>query len=104
MLTDAEVERIARLARLQLTDSEKVSQVSDILKIDCEGAEFEILYNLPQEYFKRIEKIRLEYHNHLSDKKNNSEYLMEFLKKNGFKVTKNKKCSDYNGDLWFEKL
>ena len=33
MLTDAEVERIARLARLQLTDSEKVSIKKDLSSI-----------------------------------------------------------------------
>jgi len=33
MLTDAEVERIARLARLELTDSEKVSLKKDLSSI-----------------------------------------------------------------------
>jgi FkbM family methyltransferase len=72
----------------------------DILKMDCEGAEFEILYNLPEEYFKRIKEIRMEYHNHLSDKKNNVEFLMNFLKQKGFVAKKFKKGSEYQGDLW----
>lgn len=34
----------------------------DFLKINCEGAEYKILLSLPEEYFKRIEKVILEYH------------------------------------------
>lgn len=34
----------------------------DILKFDCEGAEFECLYYTPPRYFERIKRIRLEYH------------------------------------------
>lgn len=32
------------------------------LKLDCEGAEYDILYNLPADYFARIDKIVMEYH------------------------------------------
>lgn len=34
----------------------------DFMKLDCEGAEYEILYGLPKEYFGRIQKIAMEYH------------------------------------------
>ncbi|MFA5878108.1 MAG: FkbM family methyltransferase [Candidatus Staskawiczbacteria bacterium] len=78
-------------------------QKCDILKMDCEGAEFEILYNLPEEYFKMIKKIRLEYHNHLSSKKNNVDYLIKFLKRMRYKVVKIKEPSNYQGDLWLER-
>lgn len=33
-----------------------------LLKIDCEGAEYEILMNTPQDIFKRIKRIILEWH------------------------------------------
>ncbi len=33
-----------------------------ILKLDCEGAEYEIIESLPKEYFNRIENIIMEYH------------------------------------------
>ncbi len=85
----------------EVFDRNKINRC-DILKMDCEGAEFEILYNLPEEYFRRINKIRLEYHNHLSDEKNNADYLMKFLEKKGYRIEKNIKRSDYNGDIWLE--
>lgn len=34
----------------------------DLLKVDCEGAEYEILERLPPEYFHRIGRIVMEYH------------------------------------------
>ena len=34
----------------------------NFLKLDCEGAEYEIIKNLPLEYFKKIDKIIIEYH------------------------------------------
>ncbi|MCV0411890.1 FkbM family methyltransferase [Nitrosarchaeum sp.] len=37
-------------------------QFCNLLKMDCEGAEYEILKNLPLEYFKKINKIVMEYH------------------------------------------
>ena len=32
------------------------------MKIDCEGAEYEIIDSLPTEYFDKIDKIVIEYH------------------------------------------
>lgn len=34
----------------------------DLLKLDCEGAEYEILERLPPEYFARIARLVMEYH------------------------------------------
>ena len=34
----------------------------NFLKLDCEGAEYEIIKNLPFSYFKKIDKIVIEYH------------------------------------------
>lgn len=47
----------------------------DLLKLDCEGAEYEIIKSIPREYFTKIEKICLEYH--LADSK---PYLLDELK------------------------
>ena len=53
----------------------------DYLKIDCEGAEYEILMNTPIAYLKKIKSISMEYHDN-----GNVEELKNFLEKSGFKV------------------
>lgn len=47
-----------------IEDIFKNSGISEcnLLKMDCEGAEFDILMNLSHDYLKRIDKISLEYH------------------------------------------
>lgn len=56
----------------------------DFLKIDCEGAEYEILNNCPDSIYKRIKNIAMEFHeishgqNHLT--------LVNLLKSKGFAV------------------
>lgn len=62
----------------------KISRI-DFLKMDCEGAEYKILFNSPKNVLKKIKKIGMEYHN--IDDKNNVSILKEFLEENGFKVT-----------------
>jgi len=56
-------------------------QKCDLLKIDCEGAEKEILLELPKKYLKKINKIIIEYSNE-SDKW----VFYRFLESNDFKV------------------
>lgn len=59
----------------------------DLLKLDCEGAEYDILYNLPVVYLGRIKRIAIECHKLKTD---NPEYnykgLMNYLSKNGFEI------------------
>ena len=62
----------------------------DFLKIDCEGAEYEILFNTPAEILKRIKRIALEYHNPIfygvKNVEHTSENLARFLNKMGFET------------------
>ena len=62
----------------------------DLLKLDCEGAEYEIFYNLPDQYFPKIKEIRMEFHGLEKGKE-----LRAFLETKGFKINKFKK-----GNLW----
>jgi len=56
----------------------------DLIKIDCEGAEFEILRNLTEEEFSKTESIYIEFHE-FEERMNRSE-LKSILEKNGFQV------------------
>ncbi len=71
----------------------------DILKMDCEGAEYEILYPTADRYFERIKEIRMEYHN-LDQDQRRLERLKEFLTGKGYTVTRIQATSDTNGSLW----
>jgi FkbM family methyltransferase len=65
----------------------------DLLKIDIEGGEYDLLYNLPDEYFERIAVIRMECHE-IDQAKNNRLSLVNFLRSKGYTV-------DYRKEIVF---
>jgi FkbM family methyltransferase len=44
----------------------KIDQV-DLLKMDCEGAEYAILFNTPANVLKKVHRIVMEYHDHITE-------------------------------------
>jgi FkbM family methyltransferase len=72
----------------------------DILKIDCEGAEYAILFGASSACFKRIKEIRMEYHN--IDGRNKADELIRFLQEQGKKVVLLRERNEYCGDLWMK--
>jgi FkbM family methyltransferase len=65
----------------------------NFLKLDCEGAEYEIIKNLPLEYFQKIDKLVIEYH--MAD--SHPEFLIELkeiLLKQNFEIETKKLFSD----------
>jgi FkbM family methyltransferase len=57
----------------------------DFLKINCEGAEYEILESCGPNDLKRVANIRLEYHN-LDGATKNGRYISQFLEGQGYKI------------------
>ena len=57
----------------------------DFLKMDCEGAEYDILMNCPQRILSMIQRIGMEYH--FCEDKKDPQVLVDILEDNGFKVT-----------------
>jgi len=55
-----------------------------LLKMDCEGAEYEILYHTPDNVLHRVERIVMEYHDDVSP--NTHIDLAKFLKAKGYTV------------------
>ena len=76
-----------------ITLKEVLSQLTEcnFLKIDCEGAEYEILFNTPVECLDNVEKISIECHNvadFVPEKDNYNAYgLKAYLENLGFSVT-----------------
>lgn len=64
---------------------EYVMECIDLLKLDCEGAEYKILLPAGQETMQRIKRIVMEYHD--LDSVNNHQALVDFLVKQGYKIT-----------------
>jgi FkbM family methyltransferase len=59
-------------------------QTVDLLKIDAEGAEYEILFNLPDEILVKIQRMIMETHDSLS--RYTHVDLVKFLREKGFQV------------------
>jgi len=57
----------------------------DLLKMDCEGAEYDILFALPTVYFGRIGAVAMEYHDGMYKKKT-VEDLIRLFEDNNFAV------------------
>jgi len=75
---------IVQTTSLQKIISDHKLTKINFLKMDVEGAEYEILSNCTKNVLKKIDKISMEVHP--LDKNNNEKTLKIFLEKNGFKV------------------
>jgi FkbM family methyltransferase len=58
----------------------------DYLKVDCEGAEYDILHGLPERYFSRIRRLVLEYHGEPAEKRARADDLVDHLRGVGFRI------------------
>lgn len=57
----------------------------DLLKMDCEGAEYDIFYSCPQEYIQRIDQIAMEVHPGEGTNQN-IDAMDDFFRKQGFRT------------------
>jgi len=80
-----------KIKTLPLKDIFKKNNLAhcDALKLDCEGAEYDIILNTPRKYLQKIKNISIEYHEYYGDVYE----LKKVLEKNGFKISFNDKFS-----------
>lgn len=71
----------------------------DLLKMNCEGAEYEILENCSPTVFERISNIRLEYHQIDSSTKN-GDALARFLERQGYIIERFTQYRGISGFIW----
>ena len=70
----------------------------DLLKLDCEGAEYEIIHAAKATTFFKIKNIRMEYH------QGSVNTLVSDLKKYAFRAVKFKPETSQMGNIWFSKF
>ena len=76
--------QIVRMVTLEkLVEDYKLPHI-DLLKLDCEGAEYEILLNCPPNVISKIGCIVMEYHR--LDEDHDCGHLINYLKNNGFNI------------------
>jgi len=84
----------------QIIDENHLDSI-DFLKLDCEGAEYEIIENLPKTKFTQIKRMVIEYH--LADTKPFLlKNLLNILESNSFNISKKTLFSDI-GFLYVER-
>jgi FkbM family methyltransferase len=71
----------------------------DLLKLNCEGAEYEILESCPHQDLDRISNIRLEYHN-LDAPGKTGESLSRFLRSRGYRIQRFTRYLNTSGFIW----
>ena len=77
---------LARALTLQDIFDEHGIARCNLLKLDCEGGEYDILYTLPSAYYARIDKVVMEYHGELDESKRRAQAnaLVAHLQRQGF--------------------
>jgi FkbM family methyltransferase len=88
--TGAELEQVS----LETITNRHAIRSDAILKLDCEGSEFEILLQAPCDILVRYQTIMLEVHEYLGD----SKALLNKLKSCGFKQTRQNKSIAQTGE------
>lgn len=74
---------VEALTLQDLFTAEKLEKV-DLVKMDCEGAEYEILLNTPAAVLQKVERIIMEYHD-VDDTRSHS-VLVRFLQTQGYNI------------------
>lgn len=93
--TYVDVESITLRDILITNDIKKV----DYLKLDCEGGEYDILYNTDSETFAKVKNILLEYHNQINKPGDTGNAIKSHLIESGYMITEHKIISDELGIL-----
>lgn len=87
-IVDAPADGCAIVKKVSAISLEKIlskMESCDVIKMDCEGAEFQILETAPKSIFKKVAVFFLEYHEYFDDMRATN--LKCLFEKNGYKVT-----------------
>jgi FkbM family methyltransferase len=86
----------------EILDNHELDSV-DLLKLNCEGSEYEILEGCSKEDLSRIANIRLEYHN-LEQPGRNGKSLSRFLESRGYRIERFTTYLSTSGFNWATRM
>lgn len=78
-------EKVPCISLQKIFDNNNIAK-ADMLKVDCEGSKYTIIYETPKELWARMERIALEVHN-LNNESRNMEHLQGYLAGFGFRFS-----------------
>ncbi len=84
----------AETKNLEQIFNENKIQKCDLIKMDVEGAEYDVLYSSTEETFNKIERIVFECHE-IDKKKKNPKKMIIFLESKGFKVKSKSQSNNF---------
>lgn len=76
--------KVPTISLEKIINDNKLQQV-DLMKIDCEGSEYPIIYESPAELWRKVTLLTVEVHN-LDTENRNVDHLKTFLQAKGFSV------------------
>ena len=92
---DSESVTVKSISLQKIFDENEINTCK-LLKLDCEGAEYEIIESLPLEYFDKIQNMTIEYH--LADSRPDLvKNLISKIKQSGFNI----KTREHYNDMGF---
>lgn len=97
ILDNSGKEIIAKSTTLKDIFSKNKIKSADLVKMDVEGAEYDILYNTEDEVLSKIKRIHMEYHD---SEENTGRTLADFLRAKGFEVKIKKAIFSNHGYLY----
>lgn len=102
IFSSADYENISLITLAQLLAERNIDRV-DFLKLDCEGAEYDILFQMDKLTLSKVQTISLEFHDTSAIGKFSPNQLAAWLEENGFRVVKFTYSRAYK-DLNFGKI
>jgi FkbM family methyltransferase len=90
-------QRVECITLVDILTSQKMEAV-DLLKMNCEGAEYEILESCSAADLRRFANIRFEYHN--LDHRRTGESLSKFLQARGYRIERFTRYLKASGFIW----
>ena len=98
----AERQSVSCTTLSEIIENHKLHAI-DLLKMNCEGAEYEILESCPAPELRRVIRIRLEYHN-LESEQRNGDSLRRFLEARGFTIERFSRYRNESGFIWASRV